>query len=110
VTRLKLRERKFGLLWFGEHVQDRWNITDPESERLREACRRLRPDGPSTNGGEWPERTPEERQRDDDIYVLLRVVEDYQHLTTYVLGIEHIIKKLRAIWRAVRGGSDGRVG
>lgn len=103
MTRLKLRERKFGLLWFGEHLQDRWNITDPESAQLREACRRLRP-------RDFDDLcSVEERQRRSDLFTVLRAVEDYQHLTTYELGIEHIIKKLRAIWRAVRGGSDGRV-
>jgi len=98
----KLRERTRGLLWFGERGSDRWNITDPESEVLSAACRRLRPVGPSGNGGEWPERTPEEKQRDSDLYTVLRCVEDYQHLTAYPLGVEHIIKKLRVIWRALR--------
>lgn len=108
MTRLKLRERKFGLLWFGERVQDRWNITDPRSESLSTACRRLRP-GSCYVDGVYVEPSPEEKQRRTDIYTVLRAVEDYQHLTTYELGIEHVIKKLRAIWRAVRGGSDGRV-
>jgi hypothetical protein len=100
----KLRARSHALLWFGtdDDKRDRWSITDPESERLAEACRRLRPRGPSENGGQWPVRTPEEQQRDSDIYVLLRVVHDYQHLTTYDLGVEHILKKLRVIWRALR--------
>lgn len=104
----KLRERKHGLLWFGEELKDRWNITDPESEALSAACRRLRPVGPSCNGGEWPGRTPEEKQRDSDLYTVLRCVEDYRYLTTYELGIEHVITKLRAIWRAIRekGGPD----
>lgn len=95
----KLRARSHALLWFGTDSSG-WSITDPESERLAEACRRLRPH--PNFSGEWPERTPEEKQRDGDIYVLLRVVADYQHLTTYELGVEHIIKKLRVIWRAIR--------
>ena len=99
----KLRERKHGLLWFGERTSDRWNITDPESEVLEGACRRLRP---HLNLSAGDERTPEEKQRDSDLFTVLRCVEDYQHLTTYALGIEHIIKKLRVIWRALRGETD----
>lgn len=103
----RLRERKHGLLWFvsGKRFDgsdDGWNITDPESEALAAACRRLRPVGPSDNGGEWPNRTPEEKQRDSDLYTVLRCVSDYQYLTTYALGVEHVIRKLRVIWRALR--------
>lgn len=102
-----LRARSHGLLWFGtedgqQGRRDHWNITDPESERLAEAYRRLRPIGSGENGGEWPVRTPEEKQRDADIYVVLRCVQDYRYLTTYALGVEHILKKLRVIWRALR--------
>ncbi len=95
----KIRERKHGLLWFGEHVSDRWNITDPNSEELFSAYSRLRP---RFVLGAGDERTPEEKRRDSDLCTVLRCVEDYQHLTTYALGIEHIIKKLRLIWRALR--------
>lgn len=102
-------QRKHGLLWFGvaDDKRDRWSITDPVSERLADACRRLRPDS-TYIGGEYAALSPEERQRRDDLYVVLRCVEDYQHLTTYELGVEHIIRKLRVIWRAIRGGgTDG---
>jgi hypothetical protein len=95
----KLRERKHGLLWFGSRPLDRWNITDPSSPELYEAASRLRPHFYLDTGDV---RTPEEKQRDSDIFRVLRCVEDYQHLTTYPLGVEHIIKKLRAIWRALR--------
>jgi len=37
-----------------------------------------------------------------DIYTVLRAVRDYQHLTTYELGVEHIVRKLRFIWRGLR--------
>jgi hypothetical protein len=97
----KLRERKHGLLWFGERQEDRWSITDPRSERLRDAAFRLRPES-GLVGGEWKKFTCEEEQQRADLFVVLRAVEDYQHLTTYELGIEHIIKKLRVIWHALR--------
>lgn len=100
-----LRERKLALLWFGtdDDQRDRWSITDPESERLEEACRRLRPDTVYPGGNYVGDLlSPEERQRRDDIYIVLRCVSDYQHLTTYELGVEHILKKLRVIWRVLR--------
>lgn len=91
----KFRERKFGLLWFGETASDGWSITDPASKELGEACHRLRYGLPQpTNDAE--------KQFRSDVYRVLRVVDDYQHLTTYELGIEHIVKKLRAIWKAVK--------
>jgi hypothetical protein len=95
--------RSHALLWFGTDAdgRDHWSITDPESERLAEACRRLKPES-TIVGGEWVVLPPEEQQRNADIYVLLRVVHDYQHLTIYELGVEHILKKLRVIWRALR--------
>jgi len=102
-TEYKIRERSHGLLWFGIDQKDRWSITDPDSKQLEEACRRLRPHVSGLEDlREQEARTPEEKQRDTDLYTVLRVVSDYQHLTMYELGIEHIIKKLRAIWRAVR--------
>jgi hypothetical protein len=100
-----LRERKHGLLWFGSEPKDRWNITDPSATELYEAASRLRP---RFNLGAGDERTPEEKRRDSDLFTVLRCVEDYQHLTTYALGIEHVIKKLRAIWRALREAETGR--
>jgi hypothetical protein len=96
-----LRERKLGLLWFGERQEDRWSITDPHSDRLCDAAYRLRPESGFV-GGEWKKFTAEEEQQRADLYVVLRAVEDYRHLTMYELGIEHIIKKLRVIWRALR--------
>ena len=104
----KLRERKHGLLWFGESPSDRWNITDPESEELSAAVFRLR-SGFFLYGGNDP-RTSEEKQRDSDMLRLIRAVEDYHYLTTYALGIEHIIKKLRVIWRAVREAPEKTLG
>lgn len=95
-----LRERKFGLLWFGvaDHGRDRWSITDPTSAQLDEAMHRLR----------YESRDEQGEQLRRDILTVLRAAEDYQHLTTYELGVEHIIRKLRAIWRALReGGTDG---
>lgn len=96
----ELRERSHGLLWFGtdQDKRDRWSITDPHSTQLGDACRRLR------------ERihlgsSDEERQLRSDVHTVLRCVGDYQHLTTYELGVEHIVKKLRVIWRALRGTS-----
>lgn len=91
----KLRRRSHGLLWFGgEELTEWWSITDPTSEKLREAMHRLRYDD--------RHRTVVERQ---DIFTVLRAAEDYQHLTTYALGVEHIIRKLRIIWRAVKSRS-----
>jgi uncharacterized membrane protein len=38
----------------------------------------------------------------DDIYTVLNAAEDYWFLTTYELGVEHVVRKLRAIRRALR--------
>lgn len=103
----KLRARAHGLLWFGEDQKDRWSISDPESDRLAEACQRLRPKTVAISGA-LVKFSPEEKQRNDDMYVILRVVSDYQHLTTYELGVEHILKKLRIIWRALREVEKGK--
>jgi hypothetical protein len=86
-----LRARKYGLLWFGAEGNG-WSITDPTSEQLDEALHRLRYE----TDGEQGERLRR------DILTVLRAAEDYQHLTTYDLGVEHIVKKLRVIWRALR--------
>jgi len=88
-----LRMRRHGLLWFGvaDDVGDRWSITDPLSAELADACSRLMS---STIDGQGT--------RSSDIYTVLRVVSDYQHLTTYELGVEHIVRKLRFIWRGLR--------
>lgn len=93
-----LRERKRGLLWFGvaDDKRDRWSITDPTSAQLNEAMHRLR-----------YESRDEQGELRHDILTVLRAAEDYQHLTTYELGVEHIVRKLRAIWRALREG-EGR--
>jgi len=100
----KLRERKHGRLWFGHADNERWSITDPTDPELDAAMQRLRPYGVLFVDGkaQWPERTPEEKQRDTDLYRVLMVVEEYRHLTTYPLGVEHCIRQLRAIWRGLR--------
>lgn len=94
-----LRERKHGLLWFGvaDHERDRWSITDPTSAQLNAAMHNLR----------YESENQQNDQLRRDILRVLRAAEDYQHLTTYELGVEHIVRKLRAIWRALReGGTD----
>lgn len=88
----KLRGRSHGLLWFGEEEKDRWSISDPASRELNEALHRLR----------YESKNEQSEQLRRDIHIALRAAEDYQHLTSYALGVEHIIRKLRVIWRAVR--------
>lgn len=96
---LKLRESKLGALWFGDKPNEHWMISDPESVQLNEAMHRMR--------YEYAQSETTSKQHKSDIYHVLAAAEAYQHLTTYELGVEHCITKLRAIWRGLRDRRDG---
>jgi hypothetical protein len=65
----KLRERKLGYLFFGMEPNERWMISDPESDKLVEAMH-------ATRYG-----TPTQSQ----LYTVLSAAKAYIHLTTYPL-------------------------
>jgi hypothetical protein len=96
MTWTKLRERRHGRLWFGEKPNERWSITDPESAILTDAMQRLR------YGRLDASAEQEHKALRDDIYTVLSAAEDYLFLTTYGLGVKHVVRKLRAIWHALR--------
>jgi hypothetical protein len=80
-------KRHHGRIWFGEGA-NRWSVTDPHGEALADAAHRLRYDF--------------EHATQSDAFTVLSALDCYRHLTTYDLGVEHIIRKLRLIWRALR--------
>ena len=67
---------------------DDWCIPDPTNERLDAAMYRCR----------------HERQHltDDDMCLILEAAQAYRFLTTYALGQECCVEKLRTVWRALR--------
>ena len=80
-----LYRRAFEKLFFG-NGRIEWRITDPESEELHAGMARLR------HGS----------AEKIDVGRVLEAAESYIHLTTYELGQEHCVAKLRHIWRTLR--------
>lgn len=78
--------RVHNTLVFGEG-RERWSIPDPTSEQTGDLLHRCRYGGELTR----PER-----------YQLCDLAGAYVFLTTYALGVEHCIQKLRQICRGLR--------
>lgn len=85
---------KANRIWLGETdvSATQWSITDPTSEALHEALHTARYNLPALT--------------QTQAFLLCSAAEDYVHLTTYALGVEHVIRKLRTIWRALRDRKD----
>lgn len=91
------RERpssSFGWLLMGEQSkpETHWQIADPHDAETNEAMRRLRYG--------WGTQLTEEQRR--DVYRVLGMAEAWSHFSTYELGVEHVLKKLRLVWQALR--------
>lgn len=83
------RGRFAGRLYFGKTKNERWSITDPDSEKLNVALHEMRYGNPT--------RT--------QIYLVIGAAEDYRHLFTYPLrGIAR--NQFSDICRAVKVPSD----
>jgi hypothetical protein len=65
----KLRERKLGYLFFGIERNERWMISDPESENLGEAMHAIRYGNPTK----------------EQLGIVLSAAEAYVHLIMYPL-------------------------
>ena len=85
-------KQRSGVLRFGSGARDRWQICDPEGEELEEAMHRMRYE---------PMQVTQ-----DHIWAVLDACEGYLHLTTYPLGTEHVIRKLRKIRRMLKERSQ----
>lgn len=82
------RDTDVNNIYFGTKRESMWQISNPISEPLHDAM--------------WRMRYEPERVTQADRFRVLSAAEAYIHLTTYPLGVTHVITKLRAVWRALR--------
>ncbi len=87
-----MAERKGGRIYFGSGM-DQKSFPDPLYPSLRDAL--------------WCMRYEPGRVTSSDRYAILAAAEAYLHLTTYPLGVEHTVKDLRQIRRALKADGYG---
>lgn len=87
---------RHGWLLLGDQADQRtqWQVADPTDPATHEAMHRLRYSGEL--GDEFV------TVRKADIYRALHMAETWAHFSTYELGVEHVIRQLREVWRALR--------
>lgn len=87
---------RHGWLLLGDEAspETHWQAADPTDPETDEALRRLR------YSGELGDELVTVRKA--DIYRALHMAETWAHFSTYELGVEHVIRQLREVWRALR--------
>lgn len=83
-----------GRLWLGDpdDTTKQWSVADPLDEENDNALYRLRYG--------WARDLPKEQQK--DIHRALEMAQAWRHFSTYPLGITHVVKQLREVWKALR--------